>query len=112
MKELDRVKSQIGAAEEASAQHAAEACRFKEQLTDMKKRYERLSSVSKADKVRRAAHITFMRSSELIRPFIGLSKRAARVRSRTTKAQKRLKPAKSFSSFCLFKACRAASDLS
>lgn len=52
MKEIDRLKHQLTAQEEASAQHAAETCKYKSELTEMSKRLERQTAVSKADKVR------------------------------------------------------------
>ena len=52
MKEIDRLKHQLIATEESSAQHAAETCKYKSELADMSKRLERQNSVSKADKVR------------------------------------------------------------
>ena len=55
MKEIDRLKHQLTAQEEASAHHAAETCKYKSELAEMSKRLERQTAVSKADKV----HIRF-----------------------------------------------------
>ena len=52
MKEVDRLKHQLSAQEEASVHHASETCKFKAELTEMSKKLERQNSISKADKVR------------------------------------------------------------